>query len=419
MSGSGRQPVDALVEHLFRHQWGATVSRLSVRFGIRHLNAIEDSVQDALMAALRVWPLKGVPSNPGAWIFTAARNRLIDTLRHLRYAESHVPELSVAGSEAAPGYAAEIADGELAMICACCHPQLPKEGQIALTLKLVCGLSTREIAAAFVTEEATIAQRIHRAKTRLGEISPEIEVPGTRQLDERLDSVLSVIYLLFNEGYSAHGHENLVRFELCAEALRLTRILIAQGNSERPTVRALAALICLQSARLPARTDRQNELVLLANQDRTLWDQQLIDEGMEHLRRAADGSELSRYHLEAGIAAAHAAAPSYEATDWQGIRFYYDQLCELYPSEVYELNRAIAVAEIEGPNSGLELLQRGSVAGKLERYYLYHATAAELSWRSGDRIRAIAGFEAALKLVASETERRFLARRLGEVRTGS
>lgn len=321
--------------HLFRKVWGDTASRLVGRFGSGCVEEIEDAIQDAFLAALKNWPLRGTPGDPATWIFTAARNRLVDILRHRNRQlndEAMLEGLAATGdSPGASTFSSEAGDGRLAFIFACCDPALPADARTVLTLRLVCGLSVREIAAAVLTEEATIAQRLHRAKRCLLERIAPITVPAGQDLKERLASVHDVIYMLFGEGYSAHYHENLVCYELCAEALEFCSLLLRNQQTNTASTKALAALICLQSARLPARTDSLDELVVLSEQDRGKWDRDLIAEGLDYLDSSKSGNHLSRFHLEAGIAACHAVAAEFAATDWHAISYYYDHLCELYP----------------------------------------------------------------------------------------
>ncbi len=416
------QDANQLVEHLFRHQWGRLIAAMTRRFGFERLDQIEDATQEALLAALKSWPTRGIPASPEAWLHTVARNRLLDSLR----SESRRNELAspldtgiVLTSNSAPtepAFRSEIANEFLRLILHCCDPMLPSDARVALTLQLACGFSTREIAAAFLSSEDTIAKRIYRAKARLT-AHPPLEGNSTADLlPARLESLLEVIYLLFNEGYSSHGHADLVRYELCAESLRLARLLTSDLRIANPRVFALAALICIQSARLSSRVGFCHELLLLENQNRLLWDQSLISEGLGYLDQAASGSVISRYHLEAGIAACHAAAPSYADTDWSQILFYYDQLLELFPDDLVRLNRAVAFAKVNGPRAALRELPPET--GQVQKYYLYHATVADLQVQTGDRAAAIPHFRRAIELAPSPAEREFLRRRLSECENG-
>jgi RNA polymerase sigma-70 factor (ECF subfamily) len=306
----------------------------------------------------------------------------------------------------------EFADDQLAMMFACCHPVLPAEARVALTLKSVGGFGVAEIARAFLTSEATIAQRLVRAKRRLVEARATLAVPAPAELPKRLGSVLQVIYLLFNEGYTAHQGEDLVRQDLCAEAIRLGSLLLTRPETAPPKVHALLALMLLQASRLPARQDAEGNLCLLAEQDRSLWDQGLLGAGLHHLERATMGDELTEYHLQAGIAACHASAPSYETTDWRQVLALYDQLVMVAPSPVASLNRAIALAMVEGPETGLQALHALEANPALHSYYLLPATRADLLLRLGRKAEAATGYRDALAHSCTEPERRFLMKQL-------
>ncbi len=416
------QDANGLVEHLFRHQWGQLVAALTRRFGFELLDQIEDAVQESLIAALKAWPTRGIPASPEAWLHTVARNRLLDSLRtdsrRNELASSLDPEnfLPSKSTPTEPVFRGEIVDDFLRLILHCCDPEISPDARVALTLQLACGFSTKEIAAAFLTSEDTVAKRIYRAKAKLMANPPSLDDSTADLLPGRLDSLLEVIYLLFNEGYSSHGHADLVRYELCAESLRLARLLTSDSRIANPRVFALAALICIQSARLSSRVGFCHELLLLEDQDRSLWDQSLISEGLGYLDHAAGGIVISRYHLEAGIAACHAAAPSYADTDWNQILFYYDQLLGLFPDDLVRLNRAVAFAMLHGPSAAL--LELPAETGQVEGYYLYHATKADFQYQTGDQTAAIAHFRRAIELAPSPAEREFLRRRLSDCENG-
>ncbi|HMF13401.1 MAG TPA: sigma-70 family RNA polymerase sigma factor [Gemmataceae bacterium] len=416
MSQEAREEVHALVEHLFRHEAGRMLAALTRMFGLADFDPAEEVVQDAMVQALRQWPFRGVPDNPAAWLMRTARNKALDVLRRrtlFRRQECDLDDQAAASQEPVGD---ELADDQLAMIFACCHPVLPAEARIALTLKSVGGFGVAEIARAFLTQEATIAQRLVRAKRRLAEDNVPLAVPPSAELPERLDSVLRVIYLLFNEGYSAHQGEDLVRHDLCAEAIRLSLLLLSRPETALPKVHALVALMLLQASRLPTRQDAEGNLCLLANQDRSSWDKALISEGMHHLERAAAGEELSEYHVQAAIAACHAVAPSYDATDWQRVLALYDQLMAIAPSPVVLLNRAIALAMEEGPEAGLHALDAVHHDPAMRDYYLLPATRADLLLRLGQPEEAEASYRHALTLPCTQPERRFLTKRLEECR---
>lgn len=410
------QEVQRSIDHLFRRSAGQMVATLARVFGLRHLDAVEDSVQDALVQALRRWPFGGVPDKPEAWLMRVARNRMIDRLRRGGAWEEKARLLGPAAAEEPATHAAwftgELADDQLRMIFACCHPAVPRTGQLALTLKTVGGFSTAEIARAFLTREATVAQRLVRAKRRLKERGVELEVPAPAELPDRLDAVLEAIYLMFNEGYGAGAGSELVRTDLCHEAIRLLELLGEHPGTDTPRTHALAALACFQASRLDQRVDAAGEIVLLPEQDRSRWDGGLIAAGVEHLRRSAHGDDFSTYHLEAEIASCHALAPSWPETDWRRLLRAYDELLERAPSPVTALNRAVALAEVEGPEAALSALEPLSEMSGLEDYYPYWATRGEMLRRAGRDEEAKHAFRRAQGLEASAPVKRFLMRRV-------
>jgi RNA polymerase sigma-70 factor (ECF subfamily) len=407
--------VEMLVDHLFRQSAAQMVAALTRALGPERLDLAEEVVQDALARALETWPYRGIPDNPRGWLFQVARNRALDILR--RDANLAQKLACFDGDVTAyvqADHAAGVADHELAMIFMCCHPALPREAQVALTLKTVCAFSVIEIAAAFLAEPATVAQRIVRAKRLIAERELSLELPEDTELGNRLEPVLEVIYLLFTEGYSAHEGEGLVREELCNEAIRLTRLLAANERTCRPAVHALLALLLLQASRLPARRDGTGNLLLLREQDRSRWHQALIGEGMRHLECAAEGDQLTPYHVQAAIAAAHAAARDDAATDWTYILQLYDQLVALTRSPVVELNRAVALARVQGPYAGIRELERLHDDGALRRYYLLPAVMAGLWYEAGRPDQAATWYVRALELPCNASERRFMQERLSE-----
>jgi RNA polymerase sigma-70 factor, ECF subfamily len=407
--------VDALVEHLFRHSAGRMVSSLARRLGPARLDLAEEAVQDALVRALHSWPYGGVPAEPGAWLFQVAKHRALDLLRREISLRGKIELLEGEPSPALGLDAAEdgaVGDDELAMMFMCCHPLLPRPARIALTLKTVGGFSVEEIAAAFLAEPAAIAQRLVRAKRQIREQDISIEIPRSDEIDDRLESVLDVLYLFFNEGYSVHGGENLVRAELCGEAIRLAGILAGNRRTDLPPVHALLALMLLQASRLPARVDEAGDLLLLSEQDRARWDRGLIAEGLRHLDRAASGASMTAYHAEAAIAACHAVAPDEASTDWTYVLRLYGELLALKPSPVVELNRAIALAMVEGPTAGIRAIESIQKHPALARYYLLPAALGALWLRAGDTTRAAGYYREALTRPSSSPERRFLEKQL-------
>ncbi|MGH7819786.1 MAG: RNA polymerase sigma factor [Candidatus Binatia bacterium] len=414
------EKVEHLLEQLVRRQAGQIAATLTRILGADRLDLVEDVVQLACLRALETWKASGVPANPVAWLVQVARNQAIDRLRHeallrdraedVRAALSRPPEAS---SDIIP--TGDGADDTLGMMFHCCHPEIPAEGRVALTLKAVAGFDVAAIARAFLAEEATIAQRVVRAKRRIRERGISFERLHPRESGRRLGSVLEVLYLVFNEGYAAHDGDLLVRRDVCEEAIRLASLLASSVASDIPRAHALLALMVLHASRFPARVDGSGELLLLSEQDRSRWDRRLIAEGLGHLERSSAGDEVSEYHLEAGIAACHAIAESYDRTDWKAILELYDQLLDRNPSPVVALNRAIAVSRCEGPEAGIRAVEAVRDHPALVRYHLYWSALATLHEENGDGQSAASCYRAALALRCSEPERRFLARRLARV----
>jgi RNA polymerase sigma-70 factor (ECF subfamily) len=420
MESNGQQDANLLVAHLFRHQAGRIVAALTRSLGSRYLDLAEDVVQDALVKALQQWPFKGVPENPAGWLTVVAKKRALDLLRRDSSLDLKTAELE--RSLMKPSPVAGAADGveiddQLALILMCSHPALAIEYQVALTLKLACGFSTAEIARAFLTPETTIAQRLVRAKRQIREQGIVIDPANTRLIPERLDSVLRVIYLLFNEGYGATRGNELVRADLCGEAIRLS-VLVQHQGLRLPEVHALQALMLLQAARLPARTQEDGTLAILAMQNRSMWDQGLIAAGLRHLALSADGEKLTVYHLQAEIAAIHATAKSDVDTDWVRITDLYDQLYQLEPTPIVALNRAIATSRSQGPRAAIRALQEIESDPAFRDYHLFSAVGAELWKQLGDLPRAADAYRAALACPCTEPERRFLKTQLQLIETG-
>lgn len=403
--------VAALVDHLFRRSAGQMVATLTRAFGAAHLDVAEEVVQDALLTALAQWPYTGIPANPTAWLFRVARNRALDQLRRdarIRDKERDVIAAFRDREQRAEGaFAHELADDDLQLMLMCCDPRIAAESRLAFTLKTVCGFSVEEIARALLAQPAAIAQRLVRVKKSIRESGMTLELPSRDELPRRLGSVLDVVYLMFNEGSSAHSGEDLIRRDLVTEALRVGNELAAHPLTAQPRTFALLALLHLQAARIPARVDGGGDLLLLDAQDRSLWDRELIARGIGYLVRAASGDDVTRFHIEAAIAAAHAAAPSFEQTDWRQILGLYDDLLWLAPSPVVVLNRAIAVAMLEGPEAGLREIEHLAMPD----YLPYHAAIGELASRAGDRARAETHFRRAAALAATPAQRRHFERR--------
>lgn len=408
-----------LVEHLFRRRAGQITATLTRIFGVENLDLVEEVVQESFVRALRTWPLRGVPDNPSAWLIQAAKNRALDSLRRrqrwsAKAAEVHDALLPASGGDDQPGayFSAEIDDDQLAMMFACCHPSLTRDAQVALTLKAVGGFSVGEIAAAFLAKPATIAQRLVRAKRVLRNERAEFRLPGPDELTPRRDAVLEVLYLMFKEGYAATDSDELVREDLCHEAIRLVELFSRNAAVTGAEVNALAALFCFQASRLETRTGDDGGLLLLEEQNRSRWSRPLIRRGLAHLQEATGGDRLTSYHLQAEIAARHAVAPTWEATDWAKILDCYDALLELDPSPVVALNRVVAIAQVHGPEAALETIEELANDGRLRDYYLFHAVHGELLRRTGDREGAQRALARAIELTASPTVRGFLRQRL-------
>jgi len=407
--------VTARVAEVFRLEYARVVA--SVLRIVRDIDAAEEVVQEAFAQALDHWPAHGTPDRPGAWLLTTARRRALDRLRRARRADAHAESLAYEtglGATGGPDVAdpETIPDDRLRLIFTCCHPALPADSRVALTLRLVGGLSTLEIARAFLVPEPTIAQRLVRAKRAIRERGLVYEVPEGDELAARLPAVLSVVYLIFNEGYAAHTGAALVRDDLCAEAIRLGGML-AELMPDEAEALGLLALMELQASRAAARADADGNLVLLADQDRARWDRARIARGHAWLARAGSIEHGGPYQLQAAIAACHARAASWEATEWPRIVALYATLAEVAPSPVVDLNRAAAIGMAEGPAAGLAALDRIDVA-PLRAYHLLPAARAEFLRRLGRRAEAAAEYRAALRLVDNTRERAFLAARLAE-----
>lgn len=414
-------PESALLEHLFRRQAGRMVAHLARLFGPAHLDLAEEAVQNAMLRALQTWPYQGMPENPEAWLFRVAQNSAMDAARRITWlgknAEVIAAELMRTPSTdpGDPDFEEQLRDDELRMIFMCSHPELSRDSSVALSLKTAGGLSVREIARAFLADVTAIEQRIVRAKRQIRDRGLTLAMPHGPELQQRLDSVMEVIYFIFNEGYTAHEGEDLIRHDLCAEALRLGR-LVASSSIAAPRVHALVAVMALQAARLPARVDEAGDLILLEDQDRGRWDTQLIALGFHHFHLSMSGDEVSEYHVQAAIAATHARANQLHSIDWPVILQLYDQLFALNGSPVVALNRAVAVAKVRGAAEGLAAIEPLSNDPKLRDYYLLLAVRGHLLLELGRSAEAGACFEAALELRCSEPERRFLRRKLAQAR---
>jgi predicted RNA polymerase sigma factor len=425
--GPPSENVDQLVDHLFRQEFGRMVSRLARILGAPRLAMAEDAVQYAMLQALQLWPYQGVPEYPQAWLAKVAYHRALDVLkneRRLRFYDdekevalrNQLDALQTTATVEPLRFSQEVADERLSLIFVCCHPALPRAASVALTLQVVCGFGVAEIARAFLSTETAITQRLVRAKRMIRDEALRCEVPDPEQLDERLGAVLEVLYLLFTEGYAATAGDQLVKDDLCAEAIRLAESLTENSATSQPECHALLALMLFQAARLPARTDALGDLLLLEEQDRSLWDRSRILLGLVHLEQAARGDKLSAYHLQAEIAAVHSTTEHFTLTNWENILALYDLLREKQPTPVVLINRAIAVAQVEGPAAGLYALKAIPVDSQMERYPFLHAAEGAFHRRLGHGSEAQICFQRALEFAHTEPQRRFLLRKLAALR---
>ncbi|HVO20802.1 MAG TPA: sigma-70 family RNA polymerase sigma factor [Anaeromyxobacter sp.] len=407
-----------LADHLFRHQAGRMVASLARALGPRHLALAEDAVQDALVRALETWRFGALPRNPAAWLMRCARNRALDMVRRQGAFGRAAEALGRALEAQAPDEAQEPAelptfpDDELRLMFSCCAAELPPAAQVAVILKYLCGFSVHEIAQAFLSTEAAVEKQLYRARTALEVLGALYDVGDPGQVRARLPSVHEAIYLLFNEGYHGAHPREPVRQDLCAEALRLCQLLEMLPDAGGPDTQALLSLLCFHAARLGGRTADDGSLLLLAEQDRARWDHALVAEGFRRLGASAQGWNLTPWHLEAAIAAQHALAGSFEATDWPAIRTLYDRLLAARPSPVVALNRAIALGMAEGPDAGLSALAGIPDRERLARYPFLPAAVAEFERRAGRTARAAEALRQALALARSPAEEAVLARKL-------
>lgn len=419
-------PIDPLVDRLFREEAGRLTALLTRAFGPAQLTLAEDVVQEAFIAAMGAWPRQGVPDAPAAWLLQVARRKALDALRRDAALESRRPAISAALDDAVEARAAAdlddathgdapFDDERLRMILLCCHPAVSADSRVALTLKVVSGFSVGEIARAFLADERAVAQRLVRAKRALRDAGASFEMPEGDALAERLDAVLEVLYLLFNEGHTAHAGDALVRRELCEEALRLAERVTRHPSTAQPAAHALAALFCFHASRLEARVAPDGSVLRLAEQDRSRWDAALIARGFQHLERAMQGERLTAYHVEAEIASVHAIAPSWLLTDWDRIVTAYDRLVALTRSPVVELNRVVALRERDGATAAWQALAPLLRSGALDRYPLLHAVRASLLAELGRRDAARDAWETARALTESGAIQRHVDQRLEEL----
>jgi RNA polymerase sigma-70 factor (ECF subfamily) len=413
------EPVAPLVEHFFRHEAGRLVSVLTRFFGWRHFELVEDMVQATLLDALEAWRVRGVPDNPSGWVHRIARNKTLDALRRDKIGQRALNEWALGRPTHEEQLDAlfldsEIDDSLLRMMFACCHPALARENQLALTLKTLCGFGNAEIARALLVGEETVKKRLQRATRDLIDRQIDLDPPAAKELADRLDSVHKVLYLLFNEGYSSSDGETAIRADLCEEAARLCHLLSSHPRFRTPAGDALLALMLFHAARLESRLDQRGSVLLLEEQDRGRWDQELIRRAQEYLARSAEGTALSTFHLEAAIACYHCKAKSVTETDWRAILQLYDALLQVHRSPVYLLNRAIVLAQLEGPHTGIHALEEAGQDAVLRHYHLYDATLGDLYRRAGDPARARQYLETARQKTTSPFDRELLDRRLAQ-----
>jgi len=417
--------ISRLTEHLFRVEAGKLVSVLTGVFGIDHLQLAEDVVQEALVRAFRTWPYYGIPDNPAAWITQTAKNLAYDLLRReKRFREKQteiVASVEEWSSDSAvndsPLFDTEIKDDRLRLIFTCCHPLIPQDAQTALALRTLCGFSAAEIAKAFLTTEAAIAKRLTRTRQKIRELHIPFEIPSGEEFSIRLNGVLQTLYLLFNEGYKASSGENLIREDLCYEAIRLGTLLTDHPLANLPRTHALVALMLLNAARLPARVDEEGNVLRLKEQERSKWSRLMIERGILHLGHAATGDELSEYHIQAAIAACHCMAEDYQSTDWLKILSLYDQWTQINKSPVIALNRAVAIGKVNGPGAGIEAVEAIQNRGELDSYYLLYAVRGEFEAQLRHFEAAAGYFRKALHLTEVKSEQKFLSKKVRALRS--
>lgn len=398
------QGLHQFADDLFRRESARLVSQLTVAFGPEHLQLAEDVVQEAIGKALRTWPFVGIPENPGGWLATCAKNLALDVLRREQIVRKKQVDMfgsrhswsSEVNETDLDAMDSGIDDALLRMMFVCCHPTNPPPARLALTLKTLCGLGVAEIASALLSSEVAVARRLTRAKENLRAAMVTTELGGLKGLDERLDAVLTALYLLFNEGYQASTGDRPLKADLCADAIRLSEILVATSIGDRPKTHALLALMLFHQARLQSRIDEGGALLLLSDQKRSQWDAGLILRGSEELKKAAVGTELDRFHIEATIAAVHCTSASFEETDWSKIAALYDILLSISPTPPVLMNRAVAIGFAEGPERGLEAL--AAIGPELDDSPLLHSIRGEFLRRSGDSAAARPHFQHALQL---------------------
>lgn len=414
-----QEGVAQLVDHLFRHQSGKMVAVLTRIFGMHNLEMIEDVVQESFLRAMHAWTFKQLPENPAGWLMQVARNRAIDIIRRQQHFQQYSRELAHELQQETEHTVqqffseAEIADSQLRMIFACCHPALKEEDQVALTLKTVSGFGVAEIAHALLTNEAVIQKRLYRAKHFLKDNRISLDIPTGRDLNNRLDMVYTVLYLLFNEGYHSLVADELIRKDLCAEAMRLCLLLTEHKAGKRPTTFALLSLMCFQASRFESRVDENNSIILLQHQDRNTWNKALIHQGYGYLNLSSQGNELTVYHLESAIAAEHCMAATFEETNWQRMLQLYDLLLEQKQTALVVLNRAVVLAQLDQTRRAIqEIWDIDDIEHLINTQYIYSAVLGELYIQLGDDVNACKFLQGALLLVTSPAEKKLITTKL-------
>lgn len=411
-----------LVDHLFRHEAGKMVAVLTRIFGIHNLELVEDTVQETFLKALQAWKYRQVPDNPSGWLMQVARNKTVDFIRRRQKLSDISEELAFRLQSDTENTIqqffldTEIADSQLRMIFTCCHPALNPEDQVALTLKTVSGFGVQEIAKALVSNETTIQKRLYRAKEYIKKHSIRFEIPVGLSLQDRLDSVYTVLYLLFNEGYNSIKADELIRYDLCAEAMRLCKLLEEHRVGSVPSTFALLSLMCFQASRFNSRIGDDNTIILLQQQDRSKWDQDLIRMGYHYLNRSSSGNQLSVYHIESAIAAEHCLAPDFESTNWQSLLRLYDYLLEHKPVPIVQLNRAILLAQLQDVPTAIDtILDIPAIEDLLKHHYIYSAVLGDLYGKAGNTDEARRLLEKAHELTTSFAEKKLLREKLDRI----
>lgn len=417
------ESLNQTIEHLFRRESGKMLAVLTKIFGKHNVELAEDIVQETLLRAYEQWKISGLPQNPAAWLMQVAKNKAIDVIRREKHQKEFAKEnTALLKSEYTLQFTinklteeSEIKDDLLKMMFACCHPSINEEGQLALILKILCGFSTVEVAKAFISSEETITKRLYRAKQQFREEKIHLAIPSPQEIEVRLDSVLTAIYLLFNESYNSTESDLLVRQDLAQEAMRLAFMLTENSQTAQPQVFALLALMCFHVARFKSRVDEAGNILLLKDQNRELWDMELIAQGAFFLRKGANGEKMSRYHLEASIAYEHCIAPSYAQTNWRQILQCYDWLYLLQNDPVVALNRAVVIGEMKGAKEGIEAIMQIPNVHSLKKFYLLPAILGELYAQLGDLANARKYWQEAALLTHAKAEKAFLEKKQDKI----